>query len=173
MLDLVMSHKLQNADGLILDMRDGYGGNSLDDLDRFFRQAENYPDFEAITRKGKKQSIRYVFEKPVVVLINKGSRSGKEILAYTLKKTKRAKLIGDTTGGAVLGGSFHYIDNNCALYLPIIDVKIDGIRIEGVGVEPDIRLENKGQNQEGYDKQLSEAKRILLDEITKKASDSN
>lgn len=172
-LDLVMSHKLQNADGLILDMRDGYGGNSLDDLDRFFRQAENYPDFEAITRKGKKQSIRYVFEKPVVVLINKGSRSGKEILAYTLKKTKRAKLIGDTTGGAVLGGSFHYIDNNCALYLPIIDVKIDGIRIEGVGVEPDIRLENKGQNQEGYDKQLSEAKRILLDEITKKASDSN
>lgn len=169
-LDLVLSHKLQNVDGLILDMRDGYGGNSLDDLDRFFRKAENYPDFEAITRKGRKQVIRYVFDKPVVALINKGSRSGKEILAYTLKKTKRAKLIGDTTGGAVLGGSFHYIDNNCALYLPIIDVKIDGVRIEGVGVEPDIRLENKDQNQAGYDKQLSEAKRILIEEIGSKIS---
>lgn len=164
-LDLVLSHKLQNVDGLILDMRDGYGGNSLDDLDRFFRKAENYPDFEAITRKGRKQVIRYIFDKPLVALINKGSRSGKEILAYALKKTKRAKLIGDTTGGAVLGGSFHYIDNNCALYLPIIDVKIDGVRIEGVGVEPDIHVENKDQTQAGYDKQLNEAKRILLEEI--------
>lgn len=168
--DIVLSHKLQNIDGLIVDMRDGYGGNSLDDLDRFFRKPENYPDFEAITRRGRKQVIRYVFDKPVVALINKGSRSGKEILAYTLKKTKRAKLIGDTTGGAVLGGSFHYIDTNCALYLPIIDVKIDGVRIEGAGVEPDIHLENKDQTQSGSDKQLSEAKRVLLEEIQSKNS---
>ncbi len=166
--DIVLSHHLQNVDGLILDMRDGYGGNSLDDLDRLFRKAENYPDFTAIPRRGRKHVIRYVFDKPVVALINKGSRSGKEILAYTLKKTKRAKLVGDTTGGAVLGGSFHYIDSNCALYLPIIDVKIDGVRIEGVGVEPDIHLENKDQTQAGYDKQLNEAKRILLDEIEAK-----
>ncbi|QQR56736.1 MAG: hypothetical protein IPG59_17300 [Candidatus Melainabacteria bacterium] len=168
LFDIVLSHKLHSADGLILDMRDGYGGNSLDDLDRFFRKSENYPDFVAITRRGKKQVIRYVFDKPVVALINKGSRSGKEILAYTLKKTKRAKLVGDTTGGAVLGGSFHYIDPNCALYLPIIDVKIDGVRIEGVGVEPDVHLENKDKTQAGYDKQLNEAKRILLDEIESK-----
>lgn len=164
-LDTVLRDQLQETDGLVFDMRDGYGGNYLEDLDRFFRQPENYPEFLSTDRKGKSNSIKYVYNKPVVALINRGSRSGKEILAYVLKKTKRARLVGDTTGGAVLAGTLKVIDKNCALYLPVLDVKIDGVRIEGVGVEPDIKLENKDRNQAGYDKQFSEAKRILLEEI--------
>lgn len=172
LLDSVLREKLQDTDGLVVDMRDGYGGNYLDDLDRFFRKPEQYPEFISIDRKGKESSIKYTYDKPVVALINKGSRSGKEILAYVLKKTKRAKLVGDTTGGAVLAGSLKKLNADCSLYMPVLDVKIDGVRLEGSGVEPDFKIENKSQNQAGYDKQFSEAKRILLDQIEGRAGEN-
>ncbi len=139
---------LLQADALILDLRDGYGGASFEDLDVFFRPKSAYPDMKNIARNGS-SSMRQYFDKPLVVLINKGSRSGKELMAFGIKRSKRGTLIGDTSAGYVLGGRFRLLDDHCALYVAAVDVLLDGTRIEGKGVEPDIVVsDNLGEKDE-------------------------
>ena len=139
---------LLQADALILDLRDGYGGASFDDLNFFFRPKSAYPDMKSVTRKGS-NTMRQYFDKPLVVLINKGSRSGKELMAFGIKRSKRGTLIGDTTAGYVLGGRFRLLDDHCALYVAAVDVLLDGERLEGKGVDPDIVVsDNLGEKDE-------------------------
>ena len=58
---------------------------------------------EAIER-GREFKTTVGFSKPVIVLINKGSRSGKELLAYYFKRTGQAILLGEHTAGHVAAG---------------------------------------------------------------------
>ncbi|MDX1990444.1 MAG: S41 family peptidase [Candidatus Obscuribacter sp.] len=145
------------SDALILDLRDGYGGASLTDIDCLFRNPANYPVFEQRAASGAKYVQNLCFTRPVVALINSGSRSGKELLAYTLKKTGRATLVGECTAGYVVAGCFQKIDQHCALYIACADCTIDGKRLEGVGVEPDIKILNESLDAKGYQNQLEVA----------------
>lgn len=137
-LEETIGDKLSNTDGLILDLRDGYGGNSLEDLDMFYRPAAGFAPFTMKSRDGKATTDHMYYDKPVVAIINDGARSGKELLAYSLKKTGRAKLVGLNTAGAVLGGRMFVLDKHCILYLAVTDCTIGGERLEGVGVAPDL-----------------------------------
>ncbi len=166
-LDEIMEDKLGTTDGLIFDLRDGYGGNSLNDLDRFYRPAKAYPNFETVDRNGKKNIARYFYDKPIVAIINGGSRSGKELLSFSFKRTGRAKLVGTNTAGAVLAGSLFKVDDKASLYLAVLDGTVDGTRLEGVGVAPDVVIENASHDQVGYDKQFAVAKETLLELIKK------
>lgn len=136
MLGEALSRKLLETDALILDLRDGYGGASFEDIDFFLRPKAAYPDMKSVSRRGTRVERLY-YEKPVAVLINKGTRSGKELMAFGLKRAKRASLFGDTTAGYVLGGMFKVIDDHCALYVAGVDISLDGERLEGKGVSPD------------------------------------
>lgn len=139
---------LLQADALILDLRDGYGGASFDDLNLFFRPKSAFPDMKNVSRSGS-STMRQYFDKPLVLLTNKGVRSGKELMAFGIKRSKRGTLIGDTTAGYVLGGRFVPLDANCALYVAAVDVFLDGERLEGKGVEPDIVVsDNLGEKDE-------------------------
>lgn len=166
-LDEILEDKLGQTDGLIFDIRDGYGGNSLSDLDRFYRSPKAYPDFETVDRNGKKSSSRYYYDKPIVAIINGGSRSGKELLSFSLKRTGRAKLVGTNTAGAVLAGSLFKIDDKTSLYLAVLDGTVDGVRLEGVGVAPDVVIDNTSHDQSGYEKQLQVARETLLEQLKK------
>lgn len=166
-LDEILEDKLGETDGLILDLRDGYGGNSLSDLDRFYRSPKAYPDFVTVDRNGKKSVSRYYYEKPIVALINDGSRSGKELVSFSLKSTGRAKLVGTKTAGAVLAGSISPIDDRCTAYIAVLDGTIGGVRLEGVGVSPDVEVDNQTHDQAGYEKQLSVARDTLLEMLKK------
>lgn len=159
MFDQCMSEKLAYTDGLILDLRSGYGGNGLEDLDFFFRPPNAYPDFVAKTRDGRKVTVRHYYDKPIVALINGGSRSGKELLAYSLKRSKRATLLGERTAGAVLAGMLIPINERCSLYLAVQEAEINGEKLEGVGVTPDIEV---AEERLGADRQLDKAKLELL-----------
>lgn len=154
---------LNDCDGLILDLRDGYGACSPDALDPFFRQPKAFPDFETTNREGKKSISTIVFGKPIVALVNGGSRSGKEELAYALKQTNRALLLGDRTAGYFLAGSLEPINEKCFLYLAILDCALSGVRLEGIGVEPDLKVSNDKTSSE--DKQLEQAKLELVKRI--------
>ena len=154
---------LKSCDGLILDLRDGYGACSLDALDPFYRQPAAYPDFEMTMRNGKKKVSRSYFDKPMVAIINGGSRSGKEMLAFSLKKTNRAKVIGDTTAGFFVAGKLFPINEKCALYLAIEDCSLSGVRLEGTGVEPEMKVENNKTSS--HDHQLEIAKEELIKRI--------
>jgi carboxyl-terminal processing protease len=89
--------------GLILDIRDGIGGYSYQYFDPL--QRSNLPSVTVIDREGKKRPGVPKWEKPIVLLINDGVRSGKEIFAYAMKKSKRATLVGSTTAGEVAAGA--------------------------------------------------------------------
>lgn len=164
-LDEIIEDKFDKTDGLIIDLRDGYGGNSLSDLDRFYRDPKAYPDFVTVDRNGKKHSSRYYYEKPIVAIINGGSRSGKELVAFSLKRTGRATLVGTKTAGAVLAGSLTPLNEKCSAYIAVLDGTVGGVRLEGVGVEPDIEIGNKTNDPDGYQKQLSVARDTLLEMI--------
>lgn len=95
--------KLHDTDGLILDLRDGYGGRPFGYADVFCR-----PDvsWESQTRNGKAVFQHTGYAKPIVMLINAGTRSAKEFFAYQLHKPHRATLLGTQTAGAFIGAGF-------------------------------------------------------------------
>ena len=56
-------------------------------------------------------------------------------------------MIGEKTAGAVVGGRIFLLSNGDALYCAVTETKVDGARLEGVGVQPDyevIRKHNQG-----------------------------
>ena len=99
-----------------------------------------------------------MFSKPVIVLINGGSRSGKELLAYYFKKTGKGLLVGERTAGYVTGGKKKRISKDSILYYCVCMIVIDGRPLEGVGVEPDIEVPFDIRFAAGKDIQLERAK---------------
>lgn len=147
---------LKDTDAMILDLRDGFGGYTDWYPDVFFR-----PDFvtERKDQTGVKQ-VRYGYSKPVVLLINGGTRSAKEVFSCLMKSTKRGTLIGSRTACKVLGCQEFRIADWAILQVPVVDLLIDGKRLEGTGVEPDIEVKPEyGPN--GEDLILNEALRFL------------
>ncbi len=123
-----------NTDGFILDIRDGFGGRPEGFSDLFY-----LPPVELQWSGGvMNQTQKIGYGKPLMVLINEGSRSAKEVLAQILKTTKRGTLIGKTTAGHVLGTSPMPIDDWAVIEIPMVDLIVDGVRLEGVGATPNI-----------------------------------
>jgi carboxyl-terminal processing protease len=132
--------KLGKTDGFILDLRDGFGGRPEGYADPFFR-----PDFWVDWTYSPKAKISQLFGygRPLIVLINSGSRSAKEILSYAFKQSKRGLLLGRTTAGNVLGTFPQKVNDWSYLELPIVDVEVEGVRLEGKGVMPDVYIPNE------------------------------
>ncbi len=99
------------------------------------------------------------------MLVNNGSRSGKEILAYGFKKYGIGKVIGTKTAGAVVGGSAFLLEDGNLLYLAVVDVLIDGERLEGKGVIPDIEVPFTLEYAQGKDPQVERAIEVLLEQL--------
>jgi carboxyl-terminal processing protease len=74
------------------------------------------------------------------LLINGGTRSGKETIAYGAKKHRLARLVGERTAGAALFGVPFCLSDGSHLLLAQSDGRVDGERLEGVGVAPDIEV---------------------------------
>jgi carboxyl-terminal processing protease len=93
--------KFQEAAALILDFRDGWGGCNPQFLDLFnpLNPVQTYID-----RNGRTRTANQQWRKPLYLLINKGTRSEKEVVAFAVKTHKLGTLIGETTAGAVMGG---------------------------------------------------------------------
>jgi carboxyl-terminal processing protease len=157
-IDLI-SGKLTRADALILDLRDGWGGGSTDYLNIFTGEG---PNFTSISRNGKRFEVNPQWKKPVVLLINQGSRSSKEIVAHGFKSLKIGGVVGTTTAGAVLGGSPYLMPDGTMLYLAVTNVLVDGnVRLEGVGVSPNINVPFELPFAQGADPQLDYAKTLI------------
>lgn len=130
--------RLRNTDAFILDLRDGFGGRPENFFEPFFM-----PDIQVSYGTGgfgQQTAFGYGLKKPLIVLINEGSRSAKEVSSYMLKKSGRAVLIGTTTAGHVLGTSPARLNSWAFLEIPMVDVTTDGDRLEKIGVSPNIRV---------------------------------
>jgi carboxyl-terminal processing protease len=151
-------HRANETEGIIIDIRDGYGGDmGYEFIAPFLQYGLGEVTVESTERKRTFKSVAGC-NKPVVVLINGGSRSGKEVLAYLFKKTGRGVLVGERTAGYVVGGRKKEISSDSFLYYGACDMLIDGMRLEGVGVEPDIEVPFDIRFAAGKDIQLQRAK---------------
>jgi carboxyl-terminal processing protease len=128
---------LRDADALIWDLRDGWGGAVPQYLDLFNPRA---PTMRVTDRLGAHEFENVKWRKPVAMLINGGTRSGKEVLAYGFKKYQLGEVIGTQTEGAVLAATAFLIGRGLLL-LAVDDVQVDGERLEGVGVAPTIEVQ--------------------------------
>jgi carboxyl-terminal processing protease len=152
--------RLKNADGLILDLREGWGGAALNYLNLFTAKG---PRLTSILRNGNRYTYAASWEKPVVMLVNEGSRSAKEIFAYAFQRYKIGQVVGTKTPGAVLAGRSFLMSNGSLLYVAVTDVYIDGnTRLEGVGVTPDIVVPFTLEYAQGSDPQKERAIEVLI-----------
>ena len=163
MMDDLMFGKLADVDGLVLDIRDGWGGGSIALLNFFTGES---PSVTSIRRDGESFVADYRWRKPVVLLINEGSRSSKEILAFGFQQSKIGALVGKTTAGAVVAGRAFIMQDASLLYVAVADVLVDGNqRLEGKGVTPDISVDFPLAYAAGVDPQKQEAIDTLISSI--------
>ncbi len=89
--------------------------------------------------------------RPVVALIDRGTRSAKEILAYELRRQRLATLVGDRTPGAVIPATFRDVGFGAVLMFPSFSLGSYTDRLEGQGVAPDIRVPDRLPYANGRD----------------------
>jgi carboxyl-terminal processing protease len=157
---LLSEGALKDADALIWDLRDGWGGAVPEYLDLFNARA---PTMQITNRDGVREIDGVKWRKPVAMLINGGTRSGKEVLAYGFKKYRLGEVIGTRTEGAVLAATAFLIGGGLLL-LAVGDVLVDGERLEGIGVTPTIEVQAGSVYGGLGDPQLDRAVAILAGE---------
>ena len=144
--------KNKKLKGYILDLRNNPGG--------LLSQAIKISDFflddgEIVSTRGRKmRENRKFFAKdgdrikgfPLIVLINNGSASASEIVAGALQDQKRAILLGEATYGKGSVQSIIPLKNRGAMRLTVSKYYLpSGKSISEVGVLPDIKVEEKGE----------------------------
>jgi carboxyl-terminal processing protease len=156
--DLMSDGPFKDADALVWDLRGGWGGAQPQYLDLFNPRA---PTMKITGRNGETSFVGVKWRKPVAALINEGTRSGKEVLAYGFKEYRIGELVGHRTEGAVLAPTAFLIGNDGLLLLAVEDVLVDGQRLEGVGVTPTIEVPFDSRYAAGGDSQLDRAVQVL------------
>ena len=173
-------NELSASDGIILDVRNNGGGFLVNVLyvasafvDReityFYSQLKTGPghnDFgEPVAKKVTPRNTGPLYSGKIVLLTNRFSSSGSEVVAQILKNVPASVQIGDTTTG-VVGEVTHVaqMPNGWTLNYPCtLTTTPDGKSPEGIGIIPDIALENtKADVLAGNDIVLEFAIKYLL-----------
>jgi carboxyl-terminal processing protease len=155
---------ISKADALIVDVRDGWGGANPEYLNLFNR---NIPQLTSVDRNQSEVYLDSQWRRPVALLINGGSRSGKETLAYGFRKYKIGPVIGERTAGAVSAGTVIPVGPDSLLYLCVMGIKVDGEVLEGVGVAPNYEVPFPLAYAPNTDPQLEKALDVLATELKK------
>lgn len=161
---------VQNARGLILDLRGNPGGL----LDVTVRIAGQFLDGGLVLTQEDGGGGRTVWNDdpgglattvPLVILVNAGSASGSEVLSGALRDYNRAKLIGEKTFGKGSVNHVYELQDQGALYLTFARWRTpNGTLIEGQGLTPDIEVKMTAEvEQKQGDIQLKRA----IDELSK------
>lgn len=166
-----------NTDALIFDLRRNGGGDPamvalicsylfgkekvhLNDL--YWRPTNTTEEFWTLPEKVK--APRYV-GKDVYVLTSSYTFSGAEEFTYNLKNLKRAKIIGETTGGGAHPGSVVRLSEHFRAFIPTGRAisPITHTNWEGTGVTPDIPVSK--------DLALDTAYKLALEKSLKSATE--
>jgi carboxyl-terminal processing protease len=160
-IDRALTGPLKDADALVVDLRSRWGGAPPDAAEVFLGGT---PPFRFIDRNGKAEDSNVRWHKPVVGIIDEGTRSGLEVFAYALK-LKGIPLVGARTAGALLGGRGYMLPDGSLLELAVADVEVNGVRLEGKGVEPDVAVPFDIRYAAGRDPQLDAALETILPKV--------
>jgi C-terminal processing protease CtpA/Prc len=154
--------KVADADALILDLRENFGGypemvallvsyfvdGARVHLVDFWDHDDNSTNqsWTRATVAGK----RFGGKKPIYVLVSRHTFSGGEEAAYDLQAMKRAVVIGETSGGGANFAPRHPIDEHFTLAVPQGRAvsAFTGTNWEGTGVTPDVQVAADAAPQE-------------------------
>lgn len=152
--------------GLILDVRNNPGGylaGSVYTGSEFLESGvivkqQSYTgetQTYSVNRRGKLLSA------PMVILVNQGTASAGEILAGALQAVGRAKVVGMQTFGKGSVQEAEDLPNGAGLHVTTAKWLLsNGVWINGVGLTPDIKIENDEKMPE-RDLQLEKAIEVL------------
>ncbi|ESA36888.1 peptidase s41 [Leptolyngbya sp. Heron Island J] len=153
--DELLYGRLSEADALVLDLRDGWGGAPLTALNLYTARG---PSLTSVGRDRTRVTHHSQWKKPVVMVVNDGSRSAKEVLAYGFQQYDIGPVVGTTTAGAVTAGRAFIMPDDSLLYVAVADVYVDEtVRLEGVGVTPDEVIPFPIEYAQGSDPQKERA----------------
>lgn len=134
----------KDADAMVLDLRGDYGG--LDGT-----------PYESLMAPPN-SPLPPVFNKPIAVLVDKSTSSGKERLAGLIQHQGRGKLVGEPTAGFALAGQVKEIDARRSLvYLGVAD---SGKAVDA-SLVPDVKAEGSLMYVAGNDEALKAALALL------------
>lgn len=150
-------------EGLIVDVRFNGGGNISPLL---IEKLQRKTVAHLQPRRGKKIFYpRETLQGPVVVLCNEYTGSDGDIFCQVFKTLKLGALIGTRTWGGIIGivNDKTLVDKGIVTQPEYAFYFNDGSEIEGIGVEPDIWVENTPEAYAaGKDLQLDRAIETLL-----------
>jgi tricorn protease len=157
-----------DKEALVLDMRFNSGGFAHDMIMTYLSGKVHTLYFP---RHGSRGTVfKYAdrkWNKPVTLLINSKTYSSAEVFANGFQENGLGKLVGETTGGHVIGTGSRTLIDGSLLRIPRIGVfTAKGVNMEKQGVEPDYFLENHpDQLAQGIDAQLQKAVEVLSKEL--------
>lgn len=148
-------HAMNDSPAIILDLRDNPGGligmtaSIMGLLEskpvKFGRLFRDMPSVSFMSEDVPVES--YPQAKPyagrVVVLINGSSASSSEILSSGLQENGRAVIVGEQSAGEVMSSIVYKLPTPAFFQIAISDFETaNGVRLEGKGVTPDIKVSN-------------------------------
>jgi carboxyl-terminal processing protease len=170
---LLVQGRNRGARAWILDLRGNTGGS----IDAMARVAANFIDNRpvglAIDRGGQREPITAngrpaIPRVPFVVLIDRDTAAGAEVLAAAIQEYKVAKLVGQRTAGSVGIAVPQMLTDGSAVQLTIRRlVSPSGAAIDKQGVQPDLEADLTVTDlQRGDDPQFALAVDALTDVLT-------
>jgi carboxyl-terminal processing protease len=125
--------EFSGTDGLIIDLR-GRGG-SAGEVTRIVKLVREF-----MSRTGR----------PVVALVDRQSRSGKDILAYEFREMG-VRLVGEPSAGAVIPAMFADVGHDSILMFPAMRLQNYTDKLEFNPVQPHVAVERPGLFAAGRD----------------------
>lgn len=157
-----------DTDGLIIDLRDNYGGVLSNAIEMANYMLDNE---EILSISGNNNDKLEIFasnenifkKKHIVILINKNTASAAEILAGTLKDNLGAVVIGENTYGKNTIQQIIPMPNNTGLAITTFKYLLPaGEDIQNRGIIPTIYYkENIHKGKPHKDEMLAEAEKII------------
>ena len=162
--EFLKSPKVQATEGMIIDLRNNSGGllkNGFKFADLFLEKGtviakimnrdSSLVDIEA------EQPVYY--SKPVIILMNGNTASSAEIVAVSLKENERAFLIGTNTFGKGSVQKIKLLKNGISLHVTVSKLfSPSGVKIDGVGVKPDLIIRRDSEQLASAISRLTETK---------------
>ncbi len=139
--------------GIILDVRDNPGGLFEEAIRTagLFKAGGKLTSLKGrnphVTREFYSSDTESIYEGPIVVLANKGSASGSEVLVGALQGMRNVLVIGERTFGKASVQGVFPLSGGLALRLTTAHYyTADGRDIEGKGIDPDVIFEESSHD---------------------------
>jgi tricorn protease len=157
-----------DKDAIVIDVRYNGGGFTHDQVlnylsgkeHTFFRQRDGGEGM--VLRSDQRR-----WTKPLVVMTNNRSYSDAEIFPHAFRAMGLGKIVGQATGGLVIGTNTTYLIDGSAFRLPRTGVFTNkGVNMERHGVIPDVAVEmNPVDWAKGIDTQLLKAVDVVAGDV--------